>query len=362
MNNNSIYIHIPFCEHICEYCDFTKLLYNEEFVSSYMEALFFEIDSYKLTKTKTIYVGGGTPTSISDELFEKLLKKISQYLDSIYEFTVEANVENLTKEKLLIMKKYGVNRLSIGIESTDDEILKTINRHHTFEEAKEKVILAKSLGFNNINVDLIYGLPGQDKKILIKDLNNLISLNTEHISIYSLSVSKGSNFYNKGIRPLDDEKDAEYFDLIVKILKDNGYNHYEVSNFAKPGYESRHNKVYWKALNYYGIGLGASGYIDNIRYKNTSSLKQYLSHNFIKEKEELSETDEINEYFMLNLRLLEGFEVGDFISRFNFDPRDRYKEQFTKLEKDGLLEIGDRIIPTEKGIKLLDIILRLLFI
>ena len=170
----SLYIHIPFCSHICAYCDFTKLIYNEEFAKKYVDVLLTEISSYNLGKMETIYVGGGTPTSLNDFDFERILRHISPLLEKDGEFTIEANVENLTVDKLSLMKQYGVNRLSIGVESTNDKILKSINRHHSFKEAKEAVELAKKMGFDNINVDLIYGLPGQTLDMLKTDLENII--------------------------------------------------------------------------------------------------------------------------------------------------------------------------------------------
>lgn len=361
MNIKSLYVHIPFCEHICGYCDFTKLLYNEEFASKYVEALILEIKSYNVPKMETIYLGGGTPTALNWNNLSQIVNFLGGYLKENGEFTVEANVENLTKDKLVLLKKVGVNRLSIGVQTTNDEILKRINRHHSFEDAQKVVELAKEIGFSNINVDLIYGLPGQDETQLKEDLKNILSLDTPHISIYSLSVSKGSKFYNEGIRPLDDEKDALMYDIIVKALSEAGYIHYEVSNFAKPGFESRHNKTYWKDEEYYGCGLGASGYIDGVRYTNTKSLTNYLNGKYIDFKEELTLNEQIEDFLMLNLRLKEGFLISSFIDRFHFDPLVKFKSVLEKYEQEGLIKISERIEPTEKGLKLLDILLRELF-
>ena len=208
MTNNSpksLYIHIPFCEALCDYCDFPKLQYFTFFAAKYLIYLQKELDSYNIGKDlKTIYIGGGTPTSLEDHLFEKLLKMVLPYTKNIQEYTIEANPESLSLNKLKLMKNYGVNRLSIGVESTDDKILKTINRHHTFSDVKKAIKMAKEVGFDNINVDLILGLPHCLKPQLKKDLDNLLSLPITHISCYSLSIHPHTSFYLRGIKERKD--------------------------------------------------------------------------------------------------------------------------------------------------------------
>ena len=358
MKAKSLYIHIPFCEHICAYCDFTKLLTNDKFIDSYMPELYKEIDSYNIDKVNTLYIGGGTPTAIDDTHFEELLKKVSKYLDKDYEFTVEANVENLTKEKLLLMKKYGVNRVSIGVESSNDEILKKINRHHTFKDAIDVVYLAKSLGFTNINVDLIYGLQDQN---IDEELNNFISLDVPHISIYSLSVSQGSMFYNLKVKPLNEEEDAKAFERIHEFMESHGYIHYEISNFAIPGHESRHNMVYWKDQEYYGCGLGASGYLNGVRYGNTPSLPIYLEGNYISYKETLTKEDEEIEYLMLGFRLKDGFKREDYKARFGVDFLENYQKNIKRFKLDEHMVISEtEIKPKFSFMEKLDSLLLLL--
>ena len=353
----SLYIHIPFCSHICEYCDFTKLIYNEKFAKAYVDVLLKEISSYKLRKLDTIYIGGGTPTSLDDADFERILAFVSPMLESDAEFSVEANVENLTKEKLLLMRKYGVNRLSIGIESTNDEILKSINRHHSWMDAKDVVNLAKEVGFDNINVDLIYGLPGESKSLLIKDLNNILSLDVNHISIYSLIVSKGTMFYNRKIKELDEDTSREYYDLILKTLREHGYQRYEISNFAKNKAYSRHNLVYWHNKPYVGVGLGASGFVNYQRYTNTKNLTEYLKGHFYGYKEDIDEKIELIEYLLTNVRLEEGFLLSDFKSRFGVDFTSRFKTLNEQLIKSGHLHIKKRAHLTDDGLMILDHIL-----
>lgn len=355
---NSLYIHIPFCTHICRYCDFTKLFYNKKFSEPYLRALFSELDSYNIELVNTIYIGGGTPTSLSDEEFEGVLKKVSPLLINGGEFSVEANVENLTKTKLELMKKYQVNRLSLGVESTCDKCLKQIGRAHSFEEAKKAVELAKSYGFDNINVDLMFGFPGQNIDDLRNDLNNIIALNTQHISIYSLIVSPGTAFFNDGIKEQNEDSSRLFYDEILQSLRSIGYKRYEVSNFAKKGKESRHNLTYWQDKEYYGIGLGASGYIDGARYTNTKNIDNYINGKYVDVAEEVTDNERLEDFLLCNLRLEEGFLRKDFFDRFGIDFATKYKAQLPELTKNNLIIIeNDRIKLSDDGIAIMDYIL-----
>ncbi len=356
----SLYIHIPFCDHICAYCDFHKLIYNEKFAKNYVDVLLNEIDSYNLESLSTIYIGGGTPTSLKDEDFEKLLKRCSSLLSDKYEFTVEANVENLTDKKLQIMKNYKVNRLSIGIESTNDCVLNLINRHHSFLDAKDAILRARSFGFNNINVDLIFGLPRQNKEVLIEDLKNIIALKTEHISIYSLIVSKGTIFYNKKIKELDEDTNRQYYDLILDTLRKNGYERYEISNFAKDHHYSKHNLVYWNDEEYVGVGLSASGYINNKRYRNTLNINEYLAGHYLNNQdiEIIDEKRHLEEYLMLKLRLEQGFDLSEFENTFGFDFITKFKDVVNELTKNSLMIVTkNNARLTDDGLMILDNIL-----
>ena len=271
------YIHIPFCNTICSYCDFCKQYYNKKKVKDYLKKLKEEINNnYNNEPLETIYIGGGTPTSLNleelNELFEitdSLNKK-----DNL-EFTVEANIDSITKEKLLLMKEHKVNRLSIGIESINKNNLKFLNRKLDINETKEKIELIRSLGFNNINMDLIYALPIESKEDLLKDIEFLTSLNVEHISTYSLIIEDHTILKINNVENIDDQLDEEMYNLIKKELEQKGYIHYEISNFSKPNYESKHNMCYWHNEEYYGFGLGAASYINNIRKTNTRSLTNY---------------------------------------------------------------------------------------
>ena len=358
---NSLYVHIPFCNHICEYCDFVKLIYNEEFAKDYVDSLIKEIRSYNIDKVNTIYIGGGTPTSLNIDLFEKVLSELSPKLNDGGEFTCEANVESLNKDKLLLLKKYGVNRLSIGVESTHDDLLKFLGRHHTFSDVKTCIKLAKEIGFKNINVDLIYGYKGHTLKLLKEDLDNILSLDTPHISIYSLIVDKGSIFYNKGITEQDSDESREYYDLILKTLREHGYKRYEISNFAKPGYESRHNLTYWRDEEYYGVGLGANGYLNGERYANSKSL--YIYNKEYKAESEVI-TDEMakEEFLLTNLRLEDGFLLPRYKDRFGIDFLEEHKEAISKLVKNGYAFIDENNFRlTDDGLMIIDSLILDLF-
>ncbi len=355
---NALYVHVPFCEHICAYCDFTKLFYNQKFIEPYLEALFKEIDSFNIDKVDTIYIGGGTPSALNDSELEAILKKVSPFLRENGEFSVEGNVENLTLSKLKLLKKYGVNRLSIGVEATTNDALELLNRHHTFLETKKVISMAREVGFNNINVDLIYGYPNETIDVLNIDLENILSLNTEHISIYSLTVNPGTLFKNRGIKEQNEDDSRLFYEVILKKLRENGYIRYEVSNFAKPNYYSRHNLVYWKDEEYFGVGLGASGYLNGVRYTNTKNLEKYIKGQYIDVQEKLTKDEEIADFLLTNLRLEQGFKKLTFKNRFGFDFLDKYQNKAMKLIDAKLLIANDDTIrASDEGILLLDRIL-----
>lgn len=364
MNNkiDSLYIHIPFCDHICSYCDFTKLFYSQKYEKPYLDALLFQLEQKKIDKVKTIYVGGGTPTSLSEEGLTRLVNTLSTYLDDDYEFTCEANVENLTENKLKILKDAGVNRLSIGVQSTNNSLLSEIGRHHTYEEAKKIIFLAKSMGFSNINIDLIYGFKNESLNDLKKDLENFVSLDIDHISIYSLIISKGTLLYNKSYKEQEEDESAKFYEFIVSFLETYGYEHYEVSNFARNKKYSNHNLTYWKTKEYYGVGLGASGYENGVRYTNTKNIDNYIQHKFDFESEKVTTKTLIEDFLLTNLRLRDGFSKEDFkeITSFDFD-KTFSNEKLNKYVKSGDLINKNEVKLTLKGLLRMDLILRDLF-
>jgi len=361
-NIPSLYIHIPFCETICHYCDFPKLQYFRNFAIPYLEKLRLEIVSYEIGQLETIYVGGGTPTSLDDDLFLELLEIIKPYTNGVKEYTFEANPESLSIEKLQMMKAYGVNRISIGVESTNDKILSSINRHHTFNDVKTAVLRAKSLGFDNLNLDLIIGLPQVSLGLLKRDLSNLLELKVPHLSTYSLTVHPNTVFgINKCLEPKDDYA-RELYDVVDKELTEHGYTHYEVSNFALPGYESKHNFTYWRNEQYYGIGMGASGYVNGVRYTNTKSINDYLNGITVVEKEVISKEDELEYQIMLNLRTNQGIDLIDFKNKFDIDLLQSKKIEIEEMISGGYLYLKDQhLIATYQGMMTLDqIILKLI--
>lgn len=358
----SLYIHIPFCEKICDYCDFTKLQYFRKFAVDYLGALQKELVSYQIGEQETIYVGGGTPTSLEDDLFEALLKMIEPYSKGVIEYTFEANPESLSETKIKMLSQYGVNRVSIGVQSTDDEILKYVNRGHTFKEVVAAIDLLHKHGIHNINVDLILGLPHTSKKSLFNDLCRLTELRIRHISCYALTIHPHTVLYNKGFKEPDSDLMREHYDTIEKYFSDGSFFHYEISNYAKQGYESRHNLTYWRNLPYYGCGLGASGYIDDVRYKNTNNLTKYLKGNYVEEKEIVTLQDNITYQIMLNLRINEGIDLERLKNEFGYDLIKEKGPVINELINQGLLFYrNNHLCPTYEAMMISDqIVLKLI--
>lgn len=319
MNDVSIYIHIPFCKSICSYCDFCKLLYNEKWIDLYLDSLAKEIESYNISsKVKTLYIGGGTPSSLSEKCLEKLFTIINKFnFIKNYEFTFECNINDINSNLLNILKKGKVNRLSIGIESFDKNNLKLLNRSCDYIDVKNKINLCKKFSFNNINVDLIYAVPNENEKILLNDLNLLTSLDITHISTYSLMIEENTVLYINNIKPIKEKLDYKMYKIICKFLKEKGFNHYEISNFAKKGYESKHNLVYWNNEYYYGFGLGASGYMSNIRYNNTRNLNDYFNGKYLLNKEIITNEDNLKYGLILGLRKINGINVNNFNEKYH---------------------------------------------
>ena len=330
------YIHIPFCKSICTYCDFCKQYYDKKKVEKYLQDLKEEIKKeYKHDTLETIYIGGGTPSCLTIEEQESLMEMIdslSKTKDA--EITIEANFDSITREKLVLWKKHQINRISIGVESLEKENQIILGRRMTKEEIETKMQWMRELGFNNINLDLIYAIPKESMKTLQADLEFLVSLHPEHISTYSLIIEDHTFMKMRGVQPIEEEIDQEMYQQIISYLKKNGYQHYEISNFAKPGYESKHNQCYWKNQEYYGFGCGAASYIHPIRKTNTRSLTNYAKGNLL-EKEELSLEDQIEYEIILGLRLLKGIDLKEFETKYHQSLYDIYDLQ--ELIHQGLL-------------------------
>ncbi|MGM9834993.1 MAG: radical SAM family heme chaperone HemW [Bacilli bacterium] len=325
----SAYIHIPFCKSICSYCDFCKMLYYGPWVTKYLNELAKEIkDKYNMEELKTIYIGGGTPSALSLKDIKYLLDIITIFkVSEDLEYTFECNINDINEDLLKLLKQYGVNRLSIGIESFDQNKLEFMERMHTFEDAEAKIKLCRKLGFNNISVDLIYGIPKEDLKVLKKDLDLILKLNVDHISTYSLIVEDNTKVGNSKMIPISEDEDAKMYNYIVQRLESKKYNRYEISNFAKKGKESRHNLNYWNNNQYYGFGLGASGFIGDVRYENTRSLTSYLKGKYVLKQEIMTKEAMMDNELMLGFRKVDGINLQEFVNKYDVNMQEAYPLQ-----------------------------------
>lgn len=313
----SIYIHIPFCNFICNYCDFCKLLYNKKYVDKYLDSLEKEIyERYKGEIIKTIYIGGGTPSSLEYEQLNRLFDIIKIFnIDNGIEFTVECNIESLDEDKLKLMKKHGVNRISIGIQSFDDNIINILGRKHTKEDAINKINIVKEY-FDNVNIDLIYAV-NDDINIIKNDIHTFLELNIPHISVYSLIIEDNTILKINNYKKIDDDIDYKMYNCIEETLEDNNYIHYEISNYAKKGYKSKHNLVYWNNEYYYGFGLGSTSYLNNIRRVNAKNLSKYLNGIYLETEEYEDKDIRIDNEIMLGFRKLKGINLNNFREKYN---------------------------------------------
>lgn len=351
-NKISAYIHIPFCEHICYYCDFNKVFLEGQPVDEYIQALLKEID---LTKSRfpsqemeTIYIGGGTPTSLSAKQLAVLLEGVRTLLpfNAKNEFTVEANPGDLTQEKLHVMKEYGVNRLSMGVQTFDNQLLKKIGRKHIAEDVYDTMKFLEKENFSNVSIDLIYALPGQTLDGFRDTLKRAIELDLPHYSLYSLILENKTMFMNwvrQGRLQLpDQEVEAQMFEETIIAMEKGGRRQYEVSNFALPGKESQHNLVYWDNEHYYGFGAGASGYLGHTRYRNHGPIQHYLTplrngQLPVVESEKLTIHNQMEEQLFLGLRKKKGVSKQQFEDKFGIPIKQVYGEVILTLVKRGLL-------------------------
>ena len=330
----SLYIHIPFCNKICSYCDFAKFNKNNKWVDRYLISLKEEINkNYQGELLKTIYIGGGTPSSLNmnqlKELFN-ILKVLNIGPD--YEFTFECNIEDINEDLLVLLKDNKVNRLSIGIQSFNKKILKVLGRE-TNVNINEKILIAKK-HFKNINVDFIYGVFDTDINDLKEDLDKFYNLDINHISIYALILEDNTLLKVNNYKELDEDVQRDMYDFIRNYLKEKGYTHYEISNFAKEGYESIHNLTYWNNEEYYGFGLGASGFISKIRYENTRNLNKYLDGNHILESHVLNENENMENEMILGLRKINGVNKEKFHLKYNKKIEEVFDVKKLKENKD----------------------------
>ncbi len=361
----SAYVHIPFCTQICYYCDFSKVFIKNQPVDSYLEYLLEEFRSYDIQKLRTLYIGGGTPTALSAPQLEVLLDGLTKNLDLsvLEELTIEANPGDLDADKIAVLKQSPVNRVSLGVQTFDDKMLKKIGRSHLEKDIYENIDRLKLAGFDNISIDLIYALPGQTMEQVKDNVAKAISLDIPHMSLYSLILENHTVFMNRmrrGKLPLPKEElEAEMFEYIIAELERSGFEHYEISNFSKPGFESRHNLMYWDNAEYYGIGAGASGYVNGVRYKNHGPIRHYLNAveagNSRITEEHLSQREQMEEEMFLGLRKKSGVSMARFEEKFGRSFEGLYGEIVRDLVQQGLMQFdGDRVRMTKRGLFLGD--------
>ena len=361
----SAYVHIPFCTQICYYCDFSKVFIKNQPVDSYLEHLLKEFQSYDIQKLRTLYIGGGTPTALSAPQLEVLLNGLTKNLElsALEELTIEANPGDLDADKIAVLKNSAVNRVSLGVQTFDDKMLKKIGRSHLEKDIYENIDRLKLAGFDNISIDLIYALPGQTMEQVKDNVAKAIGLNIPHMSLYSLILENHTVFMNRmrrGKLPLPKEElEAEMFEYIITELERAGFEHYEISNFSKPSFESRHNLMYWDNAEYYGIGAGASGYVNGVRYKNHGPIRHYLSAveegNARITEEHLSQKEQMEEEMFLGLRKKSGVSMSRFEEKFGRSFEGLYGEIVRDLVQQGLMQIeGDRVRMTKRGLFLGD--------
>ncbi len=354
-----LYVHIPFCKRKCNYCDFCSVAANSELETEYIQSLIAEIESYRKEekiKINTIFIGGGTPSLLSEELFKKIVLAIKKTFDISYdfEFTVEVNPGTITKEKIALYKSCGVNRISLGLQSIHEKEMKTLGRIHTFEEFEEAYFMIKDGLTDNINIDLMYGIPAQTKETFEKTLHTVIRLSPAHISAYGLIIEEGTPFFeNKDSLPFPTEdEECDMYYMAHNILSEHGYMHYEISNYARVGMECRHNLKYWHDEEYIGVGIAAHSYYRSKRYSNTEEFSEYFSDPCAKyiSEDEFKITKDPFEYAMLSLRLSEGFSLLEYKNLFGTDFT-KGKENLIKLyTEEGFITIkNDRISLTPKG-------------
>jgi oxygen-independent coproporphyrinogen-3 oxidase len=363
----SVYLHIPFCNRICPYCDFNKYVLKSQPVMDYLEAIKLEMETtvnkYPPKDIKTIFVGGGTPTTLNPEQMNFFLDSINEHFQpqsNDFEFTIEANPETITTELLQVMKEGGVNRLSFGVQTFDPELLRKLGRMHSPEDVFHSLKLAKEAGFDNVSIDLMFGLPNQTVDMLHETLDIAFDLEIPHFSSYSLKVEEGTffhNLYQKDKLPLpSEEEEVSMYELLIERMQEKGYEQYEISNFARPGFQSGHNLTYWRNEEYYGVGAGAHGYVKGKRHINAGPLSEYID--LVKEKglpyidvHQVTQQEAMEEMMIMGLRIQEGVSQQRFFDRFGVSLKEVYGHILEKLLDQGLLQTnGSRYFLTRKGI------------
>lgn len=368
-----LYIHIPFCEKKCDYCDFLSAPAGEEVKYQYVNKLIQEIKNHENLKEEykisSIFIGGGTPSSLPLNYINRIMEGVRETFSTFeetknMEVTIEVNPGTVTKEKLSEYKASGINRLSFGLQSADNKELKELGRIHTYETFLENYELARKIGFTNINIDLMSGLPGQNLDNWFITLEKVLALKPEHISAYSLIIEEGTPFYSRyGSDYNNEETDRLIYSETKELLQKSGYNRYEISNYAKENYECRHNIGYWERKEYLGLGLGASSLIKGERLRNEDNITHYLAmepdfKKLIIDREVLGTKDAMEEFMFLGLRLTNGIKKSDFLKDFGKPIEEIYEKELLRSKEEGLLYIGNNhIYLTEKGMDLSNVVM-----
>lgn len=359
MITKSLYIHIPFCRHICTYCDFPKVFYREKLADEYLNQLEKELSAIPERQMVTIYIGGGTPSALNDQQLSRLLSIVDPFVsEALEEYTIEVNPESMDQERLRLFKEHHVNRLSIGVESFDDRILSLIGRQHTSDQALSLINQAQALGFESLSIDLMYGLPSQSIEDIQRDLSMAVSLPIDHLSYYALILEEHTILHHQAYQPLDEDQEAAINDLINDTLEAAGFHLYEVSNYAKGNHESRHNKAYWLYENYYGAGVGATGKIDDVIYTHSRSIKQYNQGADIITRDVQTREETMFNHLMMSLRLVEGLNLKEFEKRYGQSIFDLYPAALKKHLTNGNLVLdGFYLKTTSQSLRYLNDIL-----
>lgn len=358
-NSLEIYVHIPFCERKCDYCDFVSFKANEDDKRRYFQRLNEQIkmkaEFTRGYRVDSVFFGGGTPSTANASDIGSVLKTIRTnfFVSSDAEITIEVNPNSVTKEKLLFYKEIGINRISIGLQSANNDELRNLSRIHTYEEFLESYKLIRMTGFNNVNIDIMSALPGQSFESYMDTLQKVVFLKPEHISAYSLIIEENTPFFKKyasGDGLVDEETERRMYHETKRFLWENGYERYEISNYCKPGFECRHNVGYWTRTPYLGFGIAAASLYEEKRYQMHKDFKRFLNGDFCEEIEKLSRDDVMEEFMFLGLRLTCGVSKKDFLNAFFTDIHEEYDEAIKKLTSLGLMEEDEEhIFLTDMG-------------
>ena len=353
----SMYIHVPFCDSICAYCDFERCKRIEVLSRKWLNQIVKDIYDRKDENIETLYIGGGTPSCLSIDELDELLS-VCDYFSPV-EYTIEANIENLSYDKILCMVKHGVNRISLGVQSLNDELIQIINRHHTSKMIFNKIDEIYNAGIKNISVDMIYGLPHQTLDIWLQDLYKLaINPKISHISIYSLTIEKNSQFGRNGVEKVSDELDEQMYFKAIECLEKHGFMQYEISNFCRKNKESKHNTTYWEYEDFIGLGCGAYGKENHIYYHYPFRINEYINNSLKKEETYLEKEDEMFEMIMMGLRMRKGISLNDFYNRFHIRLEELYKQTIKNHQALNNLILDDKYLKcSNQGFGLLNNIL-----